>query len=57
MMLRGKFHQLSVDILKQSQVKEAVRVGAEVLVGGQQTGNRGYFYNQQFSGMLTQKCL
>jgi len=27
-----------------SQVKEAVREGAEVLVGGEQIGNKGYFY-------------
>jgi acyl-CoA reductase-like NAD-dependent aldehyde dehydrogenase len=38
-----------------SQVKEAVREGAEVLLGRQ--GIEVISINQQFSGMLTQKCL
>jgi acyl-CoA reductase-like NAD-dependent aldehyde dehydrogenase len=40
-----------------SQVKEAVREGAEVLVRGEQTGKRVISVNQRFSGILTQKCL
>ena len=38
-----------------SQVKEAVREGAEVLVGGQQTGNRGYFYKPTVLGNVNPK--
>ena len=38
-----------------SQVKEAVREGAEVLVGGQQTRNRGYFYKPTVLGNVNPK--
>ena len=38
-----------------SQVKEAVREGAEVLLGGEQTGNRGYFYKPTVLGNVNPK--
>jgi hypothetical protein len=40
-----------------SQVKEAVREGAEILVGGEQIGKKVISINQLFLEMLTQKCL
>ena len=38
-----------------SQVKEAVREGAEVLLEGEQTGNRGYFYKPTVLGNVNPK--
>jgi acyl-CoA reductase-like NAD-dependent aldehyde dehydrogenase len=38
-----------------SQVKEAIREGAEVLVGGEQIGKRGYFYKPTVLGNVNRK--
>ena len=38
-----------------SQVKEAVREGAEVLVGGEQIRNKGYFYKPTVLGNVNPK--
>ena len=38
-----------------SQVKEAAREGAEVLLGGEQTGNGGYFYKPTVLGNVNPK--
>jgi acyl-CoA reductase-like NAD-dependent aldehyde dehydrogenase len=40
-----------------SQVKESVKEGAEVLTGGEQIEKKVISIDQQFSRILTQKCL